>query len=95
LAFAVPGTNTRFALHVENKIDAPFAPYQAEDYSLRAAHMRNNRWVPYSDWTTLLIAPRRYVNRNASSSGQFDTVLTYEEVASHVPEFASYCSRQV
>ncbi|MCB1471004.1 MAG: hypothetical protein KDK08_28450 [Rhizobiaceae bacterium] len=80
-------TGERFALHIENKIDAPFMPFQPEDYGPRAAHMANNRWVPYADFATMLIAPRAYLANQAEKCGLFDTTISHEEIAAFIPEY--------
>ncbi|QIG54507.1 hypothetical protein G6N82_10405 [Altererythrobacter sp. BO-6] len=89
LFFVFQSQAFRFALHIENKPrhgKLTFA--QAADYRRRAAFMSNDdRWLNYSDFETILLAPQTFIEENAASAGQFDRAITYEDVAAHAPLF--------
>jgi len=79
----------RFALHIENKQDAKFLPGQAEDYESRARWMmRMPRYLNYSDFQTMLIAPQSYRERNQQAAGRFHCFISYEDIGRFIPEFA-------
>ena len=80
---------SRFALHIENKQDAKFAPGQAEDYEPRARWMMGMpRYLNYSDFQTMLIAPASFRQQDPKNSTIFDCFISYEEISHFVPEFS-------
>ncbi|MFI5016005.1 MAG: hypothetical protein ACHQAY_27025 [Hyphomicrobiales bacterium] len=87
LAFAEGRKGMRFALHIENKVRSAFAAFQPEDYAARADQMRSNKWVPYSQFTTMLMAPAQFCNENSERCAIFDTIIPHEEIAAHIPQF--------
>jgi hypothetical protein len=79
----------RFALHIENKFTAPISENQAADYRIRAEQMKLNKWVPYVDFETMIIAPKAYLLKNVEQCKKFDRSLSYEEIGEHVEIFAN------
>lgn len=72
------------ALMIENKIGAEFQPDQADRYRIRGeAGMTASQW---SQYTTALLAPERYI-KSMTGEHVFDVTITYEEIAQ---ELASY-----
>jgi len=85
------GSSTRFALHIENKIKSKFTELQPEKYFARANHWRNNpKYGNYEDFQTVLVAPLRYFALHEEDSSKFDVYISYEKIASHIPEFGFY-----
>lgn len=68
----------RFALLIEDKVDAPLQHEQATRYRLRAE--RDRRFGIYSDYEVLLCAPRFYIE-NCPDPGNFDHKISLEEIA--------------
>jgi hypothetical protein len=68
-----------FALLIEDKIDAPLQPDQAERYRLRAERDRTDGF--YSDYQVLLCAPRQYIKSRRSQLEGFDPLISLEQVA--------------
>lgn len=88
LVFQDLATGRRFALHIENKNEAKFLPGQAEDYAPRARYMMHSeRYLNYSDYATVLIAPASVNAANPQSAGLFDSYVSYEAIANFVPAF--------
>ena len=65
----------RFALLIEDKVDAPLQHEQAARYRLRAE--RDRRSGIYSDYEVLLCAPRFYIE-NCPDPGNFDHKISLE-----------------
>jgi hypothetical protein len=83
----------RFALLIEDKVDAPLQPDQAARYRQRAN--RDCKLGIYGDYEVILCAPRYYIdNRSASDLSDFDKLVPLEQVAQmlHAPgdERAAY-----
>lgn len=68
----------RFALLVEDKVDAPLQPDQAARYRQRAD--RDGKLGLYSDYEVILCAPRHYIE-SRSDLGEFDKLIPLEQVA--------------
>ncbi|HWA90647.1 MAG TPA: hypothetical protein VG889_11465 [Rhizomicrobium sp.] len=68
----------RFALLIEDKVDAPLQPVQAHRYRLRAE--RERAAGVYDEYEILLCAPRHYID-SRSDLGGFDRIIAYEEIA--------------
>ncbi len=81
----------RFALHIENKLaNGSFTPLQPEVYRARAAAwMGNKSYGDYEEWETILIAPTAFHARNSYGCSKFDRYIPHEDIAAHIPEFAS------
>lgn len=79
----------RFALHIENKpVHGKLLIPQAADYRRRAAYKANNpKWLNYSDFETILLAPSAFIRRHPEETSLFDRSITYEEAASFAPLF--------
>ena len=90
VVFELPGTRQRFALHVENKLaSGSFTEYQPEMYAMRAkAWLGQPKYGSYTDFETLLIAPRGFAEKFPRECGIFDRFIPHEEIARFVPEFA-------
>lgn len=65
-------------LLIENKIDAPLQPMQAERYQVRGDAYRSVG--DCADYATLLMAPNDYLKRSATQFG-FAAAVSYERVA--------------
>jgi len=68
----------RFALHIEDKIDAPFQPDQCARYHRRASSEIGRG--DYAEYKLILCCPQKYSNRNDACAA-FDQVITYESIA--------------
>jgi hypothetical protein len=78
----------RFALHIENKKDSEFLDGQPDGYRTRARlKMNDPRWLNYTDFETVLIAPAAYRAIQRASCDEFDRFISYESIAPFVPEF--------
>jgi hypothetical protein len=87
LVFEDSANGDRFALHIENKQDAKFTPGQAEDYEPRARWMmRTPRYLSYTDFQTVLIAPKKLREKDPRAS-LFHCFVSYEDISHHIPEF--------
>ena len=73
----------RFALLIEDKVDAPIQPDQANRYRLRAD--KDVRDGLYTDYEVILCAPRFYLDNHPDLSG-FDHKLSLEEIAAFLLE---------
>jgi hypothetical protein len=76
VVFEIADGGSRFALHIEDKIDARFQPEQLARYRLRAEGAQTD----YSAYEIILCCPQRYVTEN-SECAKFDVVVTYEEMS--------------
>lgn len=72
---------TRLALHIENKIDAPFMPQQRERYDKRAA--TGVERGDYNEYEVILCAPKQY-RETSTTAGSFATYISYEEIAAAI-----------
>ena len=80
---------SRFALHIENKQDVKFALGQAEDYETRARWMMATpRYLSYTDFQTMLIAPKSFRAQNRQAADLFHCFISYENIGRFIPEFA-------
>ena len=70
--------NERFALLIEDKVDAPLQPGQAARYRLRAE--QECAQGDYSDYEVILCAPRYYIE-NHSDLAEFDHRVSFEQLA--------------
>ena len=91
MVFEASPDGPRFALHIENKRDSyRFNEGQAAAYAPRAQGMLNNpEYLSYSDYQTVLLAPRQFRDRYEADASLFDVFLSYEEVAHFLPAFAA------
>ena len=81
LVFEEMPSGARFALHIENKLDAPLSLGQAEDYEPRARFMANQkRYLSYSDFATILLCRRDYETKNRDKAALFDVVIHHESL---------------
>ena len=88
VVFELSESKKRFALHIENKKDSKFSPGQAEGYRPRARHMMGKeKWLNYTDFETLLIAPLAFKKINKAKCDLFDSYLSYEDIRNFLPEF--------
>lgn len=81
--------HTHFAIHVENKLGhGHFTWMQPEFYHQRAQHWAGNpKFLGYTDYTVVLIAPREFHNRCQSECAKFDMYVPHEEIAEFIPSF--------
>lgn len=79
----------RFGVHIENKLaSGKFEELQPEQYSVRAAAWLNNpKYGSYSSYKIVLVAPKIFVTRNLARTEHFDSVITHESIAIHLPLF--------
>jgi hypothetical protein len=77
----------RFALHIENKFSARLTQYQASDYAPRARQMMGNKWAPYSDFETIIIAPEKYLSNSEDECNKFDRMISYEKIGQRIFEY--------
>jgi hypothetical protein len=85
IVFANPDGD-RMALHIENKRPGgKFVAGQAAQYPLRAAKLSSKaKYGSYSQWRTVLVAPKRLVDEHPTDVAHFDASVPYEEVASRI-----------
>jgi hypothetical protein len=83
-------SGTRVALLIENKtVHGKFTPAQPESYARRAKFIANKpKYLNYSEYVCLLIAPNRFLSANEDALSHFDSVLPYESIGKFVPEFS-------
>lgn len=61
---------------------------QAISYEPRARYWMNKaRYLSYSDFATILICPRAFVEANMDDCSHFQHHIGYEEISRFVPEF--------
>jgi len=80
---------SRFACHVEAKLGkGRFEVGQAEGYEVRARHMANNpKYLNYSEYETILIAPQSFMNRYAAECSHFGVCISFEDLADRIAVF--------
>lgn len=90
LVFEDGQSNDRFALHIENKKgNGKFLDGQPEGYAARANFMMNQeKYLSYSDWETILIAPQSFYEANELKCDHFDVFICYEDISDFVTEFS-------
>jgi hypothetical protein len=77
VVFDKVGGDSRFALLIEDKIDAPLQPGQEARYRLRAeAEMLRG---DYSDYEVILCSPKEYRDSHPEVAS-FDSVVSYEAI---------------
>jgi len=91
IVFEIEPSKERFALHIEAKMDARgFEPMQEHNYALRARHMMNNaKYLNYTSFETVLLAPAAYRDRELDRCSVFDRFIAFEDAARFIPDFAS------
>jgi hypothetical protein len=89
LVFEIPETQKRFALLVENKKgNGRFLNGQPEGYAPKGRFMMNqDKYLSFSDFETVLIAPRSFKKANSEQVDIFDSFIAHEDIAELVPEF--------
>jgi hypothetical protein len=89
VVFEAIETKARFSLHIENKtLNSRFTVGQAEAYAVRAkCWAGQKRFLNYTDFATVLIAPKAFRERNPNTDF-FDSFISYEELAKVLPEYA-------
>ncbi|WP_449427763.1 hypothetical protein [Rhodanobacter umsongensis] len=82
------------ALHIENKIGSgKFTALQPELYAPRAEHWKGNpKYGAYTDYQTILVAPRIFQERNKFQAHIFDCFIAHEEIAGFIPLFTQSLS---
>ena len=81
--------NQRFALHIENKLEnGHFTELQPELYKARAEQwIGNEKYMSYTDFETVLIAPQAFYDRNCEDAEKFDRYVPYEQVGNFIADF--------
>lgn len=75
--FEERGSDRRFALHIEDKVNAPLQPDQVARYRLRAdGEVRREE---YSDYEVVLCSPEGYCPSHREEMS-FDSFVSYEEI---------------
>ena len=82
----------RIALHIENKIGTgKFTALQPELYRPRAEQWKNNpKYQNYTDFDTVLVAPKQFQERNEAQAALFGSFIAHEEIAEFISAFQSY-----
>lgn len=82
----------RFALHIENKIGTgKFTALQPELYGPRAEQWKSKeKYRNYTDYDTVLVAPRQFQMRNAEQAALFGCFIPHDEIADFIPLFGIY-----
>jgi hypothetical protein len=80
----------RFSIHIENKtLDGVIDINQAVGYRKRATFKANqSKWLSYTDYETILMAPQAFLDANEQCVAQFDRSIPYEEIGNFIPLFA-------
>lgn len=84
--FEAKSDNQRFAIHIEDKIDAPLMPDQETRYHMRAKRQLSSG--EYVSYETALIAPAAYIGGHKRIDG-FDFTVSFEEIADYFDLHAS------
>lgn len=89
LVFECRTSGKRFSLHIENKTgNGKFSEGQPEGYEPRARFMMNNaKYLSYSDYETVLIAPSAFREVNKDKCDLFGAYISYEDIADFIHEF--------
>jgi hypothetical protein len=77
---------SRFALLIEDKVDAPLQPEQVKRYRMRAD--RGAQQDLWTDYEVILCAPAHYI-QGAPELDEFDRRISFEEVANFLQIDAS------
>jgi hypothetical protein len=82
--------HTRFALHIENKLEnGKFTLLQPELYHERAKQwLGNPKYEGYTDYEVMLIAPQRYYDRCPKECAKFDRFVSHEDISRYLPAFS-------
>jgi hypothetical protein len=84
--FEESGASQRFALLIEDKIDAPLQPNQERRYRLRA--QREVDRGDYQAFEVILCAPTAYAAAHPQTAG-FDRIIPYEAIAAFLKDVDS------
>jgi hypothetical protein len=71
--------NEKYALLIENKIDAIPQPSQAKRYTTRGS--KGKEEGSWKDFKTCIVAPEKYLQNNGTEASIYDTKISYEEIA--------------
>jgi hypothetical protein len=90
LAVFTDAHGIRLGIHIENKRGTGrFRSGQPVLYAKRAAFwVGNPSYGSYTEYTTLLVAPREFQRRCPEESALFEAFISHEDLASHIPLFA-------
>lgn len=90
LVLKISNSEERVALHIEDKPPhGKFTPGQSMNYKRRAKFMANKeQYMNYSKFTTMLLAPKTFIEENTDEAKHFDSLLSYEAVSTFIPLFA-------
>ena len=89
VVFELEGQDIRIALHIEDKPPhGKFTPNQYLNYKNRAEFMMGKeKFMGYSKYTTILLAPNSFIEENADKIHHFECTISYERVAELIPLF--------
>jgi hypothetical protein len=89
LVIGFKNSANRIAIHIEDKPPhGKFTPNQYLNYKRRAKFMANNsKFMNYSEFTTVLLAPKSFFEKNAEEVAYFDSLISYESVSEFIPIF--------
>ena len=82
-------SQTRVALHIENKLGSgSFTKDQPELSAARAHHWAGKeRYGSYVDWQTILMAPQRFLDRLADRAKAYNVVISHEALGEMIANF--------
>lgn len=91
LAVFVTTDGRRIALQVENKLaGGSFTPHQPQSYRERLEQWKGRvRLGMYDEATSVLVAPSAFREANTAGAEFFEAFVSHEELAEHLPPFAS------
>ena len=89
LAVFEDASGHRVGVHIENKRSSgSFTLHQPEVYAARAEHWVGSAdYGGYQEWETVLLAPEVFIARNEAAARKFTTRITYEQIATRLPQF--------
>ena len=73
----------KFGLLIEDKIDAPAMPDQAERYGIRGDNMKEENII--DDYEIFIIAPQKYLDSNLEAK-KYPNNISYEEIRDFVTD---------
>ena len=77
IVFILDISGRRYALHIEDKIDAMAMPNQSGRYHKRAE--KDKAAGEYDDYSVLIVAPKQYLEANKEAH-KYDYHVTYEQL---------------
>lgn len=89
VVFGFPDSTRRIALHIEDKPPhGRFTRNQYLNYRKRGDFMAGQPdYMNYTDYATILLAPKRFIDEHSKEANHFDCRISYESVAEVIPVF--------